>query len=945
MPRLLRLLVPMTLVLSLLLPSLPAQAAAFKDVPSSFWGAQAIYALAQKGILNGVGGGYFQPNAPMTREQFATVLVRSKGLTVGNLGPPFSDVSTGNFYTPYIETAAGNGLMVPISPTTFAPTATVTRLEAAQSIVLYLGLDRVAGAMTGASLSYQDASQIDPTLTGVVKLVSDLGLLTGYSGKFWPQSPLTRAQLATILYRAMNLPQTAIQAEAAKVASSIYLGPVGRNLNVGQTMTLYPYVHDKALDVIPSSVVLTAQTGHIQGRTYTALTPGTDVITATVPGTTVKKTLSVKVYQPTLLHVSMPQTVAANSSAPVEVDVQTSTGTLDPADSGRKITLTYTGPATGTVTLTDVRGAATGSLTLPVPGSYQFQAQATGLTVGQDIVTALSAPVGSFAMGLSSTAVAGTSTPIQITNPGTVPVPLTISVTGPGSFTASESQAAPGISMAGNLSYTGVGTVTVTAQAPGGAALATTQTVQAAAAGTLLPLTPEGQGQAGQPITLSFGVVNAMAPTDGTQITLTPIAPNNSNMKTVTGTLQSGNVSFTFTPIRAGDYTFQLSAPTLAIPSLPQVTITAGPAQGFAATLTPSPVLPDGQTASVVASLVDTYGNPVPGPFAVKVAVLGNAAGSLQGAASSLMGLGTAATFTATATTGTTTLVVSSPDHPQYATDTLVVRDVAQGKTGVLAGQGLWLAYWDWKGVSDAKILSDCQAYGVTSLYLEIATSNSNGFYGGPGLDDLVQKAHADGIALFAWIYPDLSNPTSDLAFTKAVLGYTSPLGAKVDGIAMDLEENMTPQAIGSYAQAVRQAAGPQTLLIGVTYPPQQMKNYPFSSLGPYVDAIEPMDYWHTTETDMTYNTVYTFITQSIQTITQSAAHPGILVDPIAQTFDIFNNEGPYNPTESEVEGAIMASMATGANGISFYRYGTLTPDEWQALIDYPFAPPPSPTP
>jgi hypothetical protein len=51
----------------------------------------AAQALAARGIFNGVGGGRFAPDSPLTRAQFAAILVRALGLTLHRTGA-FSDV-------------------------------------------------------------------------------------------------------------------------------------------------------------------------------------------------------------------------------------------------------------------------------------------------------------------------------------------------------------------------------------------------------------------------------------------------------------------------------------------------------------------------------------------------------------------------------------------------------------------------------------------------------------------------------------------------------------------------------------------------------------------------------------------------------------------------------------------------------------------------------------
>jgi hypothetical protein len=172
---------------------------------------------------------------------------------------------------------------------------------------------------------------------------------------------------------------------------------------------------------------------------------------------------------------------------------------------------------------------------------------------------------------------------------------------------------------------------------------------------------------------------------------------------------------------------------------------------------------------------------------------------------------------------------------------------------------------------------------------------------------------------------------------TQAVAAYRGPLGDAADGLAADIEENMDPPTVAAYAAMARQAIG-QRPLVGVTYPPQQMPDYPFAALAPYVDVWAPMDYWHVTERDFTYHTVYTWVAASVAGIDADAGRGDIPFDVIVQTFDWFADSGTgiFSPTPDELAAAMAASAAVGAEGVSFYRWTTATPEEWAVAAANP---------
>jgi hypothetical protein len=90
----------------------------------------AIEALAERGIINGVGGGLFAPDATMTRAEFAAIVTRGLGLP-DKTRSPFDDAAAGSWYAVPVATAYFYEIVAGTSATTFTPGATITRQEAA----------------------------------------------------------------------------------------------------------------------------------------------------------------------------------------------------------------------------------------------------------------------------------------------------------------------------------------------------------------------------------------------------------------------------------------------------------------------------------------------------------------------------------------------------------------------------------------------------------------------------------------------------------------------------------------------------------------------------------------------------------------------------------------------------------------------------------------------
>lgn len=253
------------------------------------------------------------------------------------------------------------------------------------------------------------------------------------------------------------------------------------------------------------------------------------------------------------------------------------------------------------------------------------------------------------------------------------------------------------------------------------------------------------------------------------------------------------------------------------------------------------------------------------------------------------------------------------------------------------AAKGLWLPYWIWKATPANRLVAQARRSGVATIYLEVATS-ANGFYGRAGLRTLLPLAHRHGLRVVAWVYADLSRPALDFANVRSVLAFTAPGGLKVAGLALDLEGAGGPPAWALEAELAlaRRRLGPAGALLAVTEPDAAL---PYRAIARYANAIAPMDYWHGRMQGMGYPIAYRAVAASIRTI--RAAAPGASISVILQAFDMFtpSGRGVYAPTAAELSGAVAAARAGGAQGVSYYQWGTVSAAEWR-VVELPWGAP-----
>jgi len=175
----------------------------FADVGSGHWALMPIKSLAAKSVLEGVSVAAFEPGRSITRAEFAAVLARALQLEAPAASDGgFADVPPGAWYAGAVRAAAAAGIVTGRSADAFDPNATITRQEMAVMLVRayrYAQPGRELGEAGG--LTFEDAGSISDWAVDAVRDASSSGLLSGRAGnEFAPHARLTRAEAAQAVY-------------------------------------------------------------------------------------------------------------------------------------------------------------------------------------------------------------------------------------------------------------------------------------------------------------------------------------------------------------------------------------------------------------------------------------------------------------------------------------------------------------------------------------------------------------------------------------------------------------------------------------------------------------------------------------------------------------------------------------------------------------------------
>ena len=118
----------------------PVEPNGFEDVPEGTWYEAPISWMRENGITTGTSPTTFSPSAPVTRGQLATFLYRLAGEPAVEPSEQFEDVPSGQFYTDAVAWMVEFNITNGTSPTTFSPTDAVTRGQTATFIYRLAGI-------------------------------------------------------------------------------------------------------------------------------------------------------------------------------------------------------------------------------------------------------------------------------------------------------------------------------------------------------------------------------------------------------------------------------------------------------------------------------------------------------------------------------------------------------------------------------------------------------------------------------------------------------------------------------------------------------------------------------------------------------------------------------------------------------------------------------------
>jgi len=212
----------------------PDAASGYKDLKDAEWSAGFIGAATKAGIVEGKGNGVFDPNAPVTIEQLAKIMVKGLGINTG-YGDANVEGSASDWAKAYVEAALNAGLIAESDDYTSSANrqklvetaydanelnkqVESVREENKKSIAALLALD-VMDAENGQFNGAENISKED--LVKIISVISN-GKVDA-SGAELHDNP-TFADILRFLLQSLGYPASALSDESTLVEKAIEVG-------------------------------------------------------------------------------------------------------------------------------------------------------------------------------------------------------------------------------------------------------------------------------------------------------------------------------------------------------------------------------------------------------------------------------------------------------------------------------------------------------------------------------------------------------------------------------------------------------------------------------------------------------------------------------------------------------------------------------------------------
>jgi len=176
--------------------------ASFDDVNGT-WYTPCVDEKASRTIVKGREDGLFYSQDDITRAEFAAIIIRALGLAPDGNGRIFRDVPANVWYAGYVGKAHEYGLIEGIGGGLYEPERTISREEAMLIIQRAAGIAGYTGRVGNIS-SFPDANRVSSWALNAARWNVGSELILGRDGVLDPKANITRAETSSLVLRLLR---------------------------------------------------------------------------------------------------------------------------------------------------------------------------------------------------------------------------------------------------------------------------------------------------------------------------------------------------------------------------------------------------------------------------------------------------------------------------------------------------------------------------------------------------------------------------------------------------------------------------------------------------------------------------------------------------------------------------------------------------------------------
>lgn len=177
---------------------------------ANHWAKDAINNMGSRMVVTGDEAGNYNPDAAITRAEFAAVVVRALGLQQGTTESSFGDVTLTDWFNGYVDTATAYSLITGYDGTFYGPNDKITREQAMAIIARAMKLTGLSVSLTKSEVSallanYRDGASVSDYAATSVAVCLKTRVVTGSSDTaLSPKASVTRAEVAVMVHRMLQ---------------------------------------------------------------------------------------------------------------------------------------------------------------------------------------------------------------------------------------------------------------------------------------------------------------------------------------------------------------------------------------------------------------------------------------------------------------------------------------------------------------------------------------------------------------------------------------------------------------------------------------------------------------------------------------------------------------------------------------------------------------------